>query len=966
MKKLLSAVIACALAASMLTTPAFALSAEYSTDSKAVVLSGYSDDIEVFTENDYQYSIIKDKVVIRGYVGEDKFLKIPQKLGGQKVTVIGDYAFDQTNITGFSLPYDVTEIGEGAFSGCIKLETADISHVRTIGKGAFYDCNSLKEITLNPGVEEIPYMTFFNCYELTTVKSAGLSNNIHVKTIGDRAFFSCKKLSSIQNFINDAESIDYAAFSGCDSLTEVKLNNSLQKLGSRAFALCENLRSVEFTNTITDCGYELFSRCPKLEAAVIPEGTKVIRNASYEYNTLLSEVTIPDSVETIEDYAFRNCPKLGWVTIPDSVTKIWDHVFEDSPKVVICGSKGSAAETFANDHSLHFVDVTSIPYIYQTECYVIHEMYDDNGRIINHDESGKVEKNIEWDFDLNGFRVDYTPKKGDGINVRFKCNVSRFGKSNGVVHSLPMTKENYKEAEGAKGLVYFLSEEVVTDGDGEQRVSASLTCEWLRDDPDTATDTATDTASDTEPASDTASDTATDTEPASDTASDTATDTATDTEYTSGEYNYTVLDDGTAAITKYTGNDENLVIPSELDGKTVSSLGKNSFGMNQSIKTVTIPNTVTVIDNSAFTYCVNLTDVTIPDSVVTISDGAFQNCAKLNNVVVPESVKYFGVRAFGDETALTRIEFSDTNTTFANDVFEGCTNLKDIYFTGSEAEFNNAKLSDFDRQLIRDNNTTVHYDSHMPAETSNSNDFKYEFNADLSDGSIIITAYKGSDVDVVVPSMIDGHEVTKIDNYVFNDNTSITSVKLPDTVTEIGRSVFKGCTSLVNVYIPETVTNIAKYTFENCPMLESITLLEGMTRIEPFTFAECPSLKTVVIPDSITSIDSNAFYKSDNVTIICNPGTEAEQFAKSYNIPYAYPGDTEKIGILGDVNGDKRVTAKDSLIIQRYVVNIISLDDKQLKLGDVDGDNKVTAKDSLNIMRYTVKAAIKYPIGNEV
>ena len=54
------------------------------------------------------------------------------------------------------------------------------------------------------------------------------------------------------------------------------------------------------------------------------------------------------------------------------------------------------------------------------------------------------------------------------------------------------------------------------------------------------------------------------------------------------------------------------------------------------------------------------------------------------------------------------------------------------------------------------------------------------------------------------------------------------------------------------------------------------------------------------------------------------------------------------------------------MIIQRYVVNIISLDDKQLKLGDVDGDNKVTAKDSLNIMRYTVKAAIKYPIGNEV
>ena len=51
------------------------------------------------------------------------------------------------------------------------------------------------------------------------------------------------------------------------------------------------------------------------------------------------------------------------------------------------------------------------------------------------------------------------------------------------------------------------------------------------------------------------------------------------------------------------------------------------------------------------------------------------------------------------------------------------------------------------------------------------------------------------------------------------------------------------------------------------------------------------------------------------------------------------------------------------MLIQRYSVKLISLDDKQQKLDDVDGNNKITNADALSILRYTIKANVKFPIG---
>ena len=79
------------------------------------------------------------------------------------------------------------------------------------------------------------------------------------------------------------------------------------------------------------------------------------------------------------------------------------------------------------------------------------------------------------------------------------------------------------------------------------------------------------------------------------------------------------------------------------------------------------------------------------------------------------------------------------------------------------------------------------------------------------------------------------------------------------------------------------------------------------------------------------------------------------------------PDNSDKTSyVLGDIDGDEKVTAKDSMIIQRYVINLKLLDSVQLKAADVNGDEKVTNKDALEILRYTLHMSNSKTIGQKI
>ena len=153
----------------------------------------------------------------------------------------------------------------GAFGNCTNLEEIIFHNCEKIGGKAFYQCNSLQEITLPKNLKHIGSYAFNYCNQL---KDIILPNE--VETIGEHAFEFCYNLSSVQfppslkrieanafyccislSSINlpGLTNISENTFSGCSNLTEVKLPSTLERIGNNAFENCSNLTKV-YTYTV--------------------------------------------------------------------------------------------------------------------------------------------------------------------------------------------------------------------------------------------------------------------------------------------------------------------------------------------------------------------------------------------------------------------------------------------------------------------------------------------------------------------------------------------------------------------------------------------------------------------------------------------------------------------------------------------------------------------------------------------
>ena len=138
---------------------------------------------------------------------------------------------------------------------------------------------------------------------------------------------------------------------------------------------------------------------------------------------------------------------------------------------------------------------------------------------------------------------------------------------------------------------------------------------------------------------------------------------------TYGDYEYTVLDDGTVEISKYTGSDEEVNIPSAIDGKKVTSIGESAFESCSSLESVTIPNSVTSIGRSAFYSCTSLTSITMPNSVTSIGRDAFAYCTSLTSVTISNSVSSISMATFFCCSNLTSITIPKSVTSIGQIAF---------------------------------------------------------------------------------------------------------------------------------------------------------------------------------------------------------------------------------------------------------------------------------------------------------
>ena len=133
-------------------------------------------------------------------------------------------------------------------------------------------------------------------------------------------------------------------------------------------------------------------------------------------------------------------------------------------------------------------------------------------------------------------------------------------------------------------------------------------------------------------------------------------------------------------------------------------------------------------------------------------------------------------------------------------------------------------------------------------------------------GEATITGYIGRiNLNLTIPSELDGIPITSIGDRAFRSCTSLKSITIPDSVTSIGGSAFDNCTRLASITIPDSVTSIGDSAFCYCESLASITIPDSVTSISSWAFYNCTSLASITIPDSVTSIGSWAFYNYYNL-----------------------------------------------------------------------------------------------------
>ena len=263
------------------------------------------------------------------------------------------------------------------------------------------------------------------------------------------------------------------------------------------------------------------------------------------------------------------------------------------------------------------------------------------------------------------------------------------------------------------------------------------------------------------------------------------------------DYTYNALDDGTIEITSYSGSAENIVIPAQIDGKSVTRIGNNAFEKS-SAKEIVIPDSVTEIGSQAFSGCGKLTGVSIPNSVTMIRDRAFFDCNSLASITIPDSVTDIELQAFCNCTSLKSVTIPASVTYIGDEAFGYYSDID-----GSEIK----KVDGFKINYVK--NTYGHY----YATKNGFSDEDCLLTNELDDGTLEISNYAGNSATYEIPGEIDGKKVVRIGDNAFIDCTELTSVTIPDSVTDIRWRAFYNCVSLKSVTIPKSVTYIDNYAF---------------------------------------------------------------------------------------------------------------------------------------------------------
>lgn len=323
-------------------------------------------------------------------------------------------------------------------------------------------------------------------------------------------------------------------------------------------------------------------------------------------------------------------------------------------------------------------------------------------------------------------------------------------------------------------------------------------------------------------------------------------------------------------IYSYVGSDTDVTVPSEIKGMPVTTL-HGTFSSKETVKKVTVPEGVRLIEYNAFYGCTALTTVVLPSSLEEMTEYTFYQCTNLKTVSLDTAnskLTKIGRYSFAYCEKLTGFDIPSSLKELEEGVFFRCSSLKKIIIPDT--------VEKIDRSAFYECTNVI--EIKIPGTVKEASDIalvgcEKVITAELPISMVTLANLQRSD-DLETLVIVDDGSTELPDKDALNEKKKLKKVVFPDSLTSIPRAFCRSVSALEEVKLPANLKIISNASFSECTNLKTIDLPDTVTEIGAFAFADCTSLKDFTIPDGIKSIGEEAFYNSGITSLVVPESVE--------------------------------------------------------------------------------------------